>query len=252
MGPLTTAELRILFSQVENFSREIGALRAEKNISLSSPLVSLNPFLDSNGMLHVGGREANSERPYGQQHPLIIHAKHPIAALIIRSEHLRLLHAGSSLLIASLSRRYHLVKGCSLVRSITRACVVCRRGSRLQPQMMGQLPAERVAIGSVFEKVGIYYAGPVYTKIGSTRKPTIVKSYVAVFVSLDLSVKAVHLEAVSDLTTEAFLACLRRFAARRGKPTVIWSDHMAPTSLAQHVSWQSCISFSTSVRQRKP
>ena len=229
VGPLTTAELRraedywILFSQVENFSREIGALRADKSILLSSPLVSLNPFLDSNGMLRVGGRETNSERPYGQQHPLIVHAKHPIAALIIRSEHLRLLHAGPSLLIALLSRRYHLVKGRSLVRSITRACVVCRRGSRPQPQMMGQLPAERVAIGSVFEKVGIDYAGPVYTKIGSTRKPTIVKSYVAVFVSL--SVKAVHLEAVSDLTTEAFLACLRRFAARRGKPTLIWSDH---------------------------
>jgi len=53
--------------------------------------------------------------------------------------------------------------------------------------------------------------------------PTIVKAYVAVFVSL--SVKAVHLEAVSDLTAEAFLACLRRFIARRGKPQSIWSDH---------------------------
>ena len=45
----------------------------------------------------------------------------------------------------------------------------------------------------------------------------------AVFVSL--SVKAVHLEAVSDLTAEAFLACLRRFVARRGKPDLMWSDH---------------------------
>ena len=39
-----------------------------------------------------------------------------------------------------------------------------------------------------------------------TRRPTIVKAYVAVVVSL--SVKAVHLEAVSDLTAEAFLACM--------------------------------------------
>jgi hypothetical protein len=30
---------------------------------------------------------------------------------------------------------------------------------------------------------------------------------------------------VSDLTTDAFIACLRRFVARRGKPTLIWSDH---------------------------
>ena len=49
------------------------------------------------------------------------------------------------------------------------------------------------------------------------------KSYVCVFVSL--SIKAVHLELVSDLSTEAFIACLRRFIARRGKPSLIWSDH---------------------------
>ena len=30
---------------------------------------------------------------------------------------------------------------------------------------------------------------------------------------------------ISDLTTAAFIACLRRFIARRGKPVSIWSDH---------------------------
>lgn len=40
-----------------------------------------------------------------------------------------------------------------------------------------------------------------------------------------VSVKAVHLDVVSDLTSAAFIACLRRFVARRGKPHTIWSDH---------------------------
>ena len=44
-----------------------------------------------------------------------------------------------------------------------------------------------------------------------------------VFVSL--SVKVVHLELVSDLTSEAFIATLRRFISRRGKPSLIWSDN---------------------------
>ncbi len=58
---------------------------------------------------------------------------------------------------------------------------------------------------------------------GHVRKPTIVKAYIGIFVSL--SVKAVHLELVTDLTSDAFIACLRRFIARRGLPTLIWSDN---------------------------
>ena len=52
---------------------------------------------------------------------------------------------------------------------------------------------------------------------------TILKSYMCVFVSM--TVKAVHLELVSDLSADSFTACLRRFVARRGKPASIWSDH---------------------------
>ena len=37
--------------------------------------------------------------------------------------------------------------------------------------------------------------------------------------------KAVHLELVSDLTSEGFIAALRRFVARRGKPHLLWSDN---------------------------
>ena len=44
-----------------------------------------------------------------------------------------------------------------------------------------------------------------------------------VFVSL--TVKAVHLEAVSDLTSKAFIAALRCFIACRGHPSFIWSDN---------------------------
>ena len=67
------------------------------------------------------------------------------------------------------------------------------------------------------------YAGPIAVKYGPVRRPTVIKAYICIFVSL--TVKAVHLESVSDLTTEAFIASLRRFIARRGKPSLIWSDH---------------------------
>ena len=123
-----------------------------------------------------------------------------------------------------MSRRYYILSSRRIVRSITRSCVTCRISSaRPQAQLLGQLPPERVIPGFNFQCVGVDYAGPVLIKSGSVRKPVIVKAYVSVFVSF--TIKAVHLEPVSDLTSAAFIAALRRFVARRGKPRTIWSDN---------------------------
>lgn len=75
---------------------------------------------------------------------------------------------------------------------------------------------------AVFSRVSVDYARPLYLKLGAVWKPTIIKAYVAVFISL--TIKAVHLEIVSSLTTEAFTACLQCFGAHHGKPELIWSD----------------------------
>ena len=85
--------------------------------------------------------------------------------------------------------------------------------------MLGQLSLERVTPGSVFEKGSRLC----WIKYGMACKPITVKAYIYVFVSL--SVKAVHLEEVSDLTSEAFIAALRRFIAHCGYPSLIWSDN---------------------------
>ncbi len=227
---LTTQELSIAethwitASQADCFAEEIQTLKKDRELPNSSCLLPLRPFLDESSVLRVGGREQNSDLPYASQHPIILSGKHAFTSLVIRSEHVRLLHAGPTLLTASIGRRFHILGSRRAVRSITRGCVTCRRNSvKPQAQLMGQLPVERVTPGCIFEKVGVDYAGPIYIKLGKVRKPTLVKAYICLFVSL--SVKAVHLELVSDLTTDAFVASLRRFVARRGKPSLIWSDH---------------------------
>ena len=60
-------------------------------------------------------------------------------------------------------------------------------------------------------------------KIGTTRRPTYCKAYVAIFVSL--ATESCHTELVSNFTAETFLTALRRFVSRRGKPIQIWSDN---------------------------
>ena len=96
----------------------------------------------------------------------------------------------------------------------TRKCVICHRtAARPQTQWFGHMPMERITPDLVFDKIGLDYAGPLYIKYGFTRRPTIVKAYVCIFIFL--SVKAVHLELVSDLTSEVFIACLQRFIPKR-------------------------------------
>ena len=86
---------------------------------------------------------------------------------------------------------------------------------------MGQFPFKRTSPDSMFERVSVNYA--ILHQVCIVHKPTIVKAYACIFVSL--SVKAVHLELVSDLTSKGFIACLRHFIAHRGKTSLIWSDH---------------------------
>ena len=222
---IASAENQLLMSsQADHFQSEITALQAGIGIDRSSCLISLNPFLDSSQLLRVGGRQELSRKPYDRIHPIILHGKHPLVRLIVRAEHILLMHGGPTLIIANLSRRFHIIGGRKIVRSIIRQCIQCKKVSAIPlTQKMGNLPIERITPDRPFANVGVDYAGPFHVKYGYVRKPTIVKAYACVFVSL--SIKAVHIELVTDLTTEAFIACLRRFIARRGRPTLIMSDN---------------------------
>ena len=84
-------------------------------------------------------REQNSRQAYGSQHPLIMHAKHAVAKTADPFEHIRLLHAGPSLFLVSLSRHFHLVRGHSLIRSITRSAITsaarCQRNHLISARL---------------------------------------------------------------------------------------------------------------------
>nr|XP_041630739.1 uncharacterized protein LOC121502075 [Drosophila kikkawai] len=87
---------------------------------------------------------------------------------------------------------------------------------------MGNLPADRVTQARPFFNSGVDYCGPIWIhhKLRGKRPD---KAYIAVFCCF--ATKAVHLELVSDLTTDAFLAALRQFLGRRGKCQTIHCDN---------------------------
>ena len=88
---------------------------------------------------------------------------------------------------------------------------------------MGMLPASRTTPAPPFHRTGVDFAGPFVIRQGHTRRPVLIKTYAAVFTCL--TTKAVHLDLCSSLSTEDFMATLRRFTARRGCPAEIYSDN---------------------------
>lgn len=228
--PLSVSELSKaktwIFKQVQAkmFPDAVETLKQGKPLPLSNSLRPINPFLDADGLLRVGGRLSQSHKAYQSHHPLILHGKHHLTSLIIQSEHRRLCHAGHKLTLGSLQDLNHIVGARRAVRKWTRQCVVCQRASpKITTQLMGQLPAARVLPTFANEKVSVDYAGPLTLKVGTIRRPTYCKAYAAIFVCL--ATESCHIELVSDLTADAFLAALRRFVSQRGKPSQIWSDN---------------------------
>lgn len=88
---------------------------------------------------------------------------------------------------------------------------------------LGNLPSARVCPATPFSITGIDFCGPFHVKEKKHRNRGRVKVYICVFICM--SMKAVHLEVISDLSTEGFLAALRRFIARRGRPEHVYSDN---------------------------
>ncbi|XP_066581254.1 uncharacterized protein [Prorops nasuta] len=88
---------------------------------------------------------------------------------------------------------------------------------------MGNLPKSRVCEAIPFENTGVDYCGSFFMKERKLRNRAKIKVNVCVFVCM--SIKAVHLELVSDLSAEGFLAALRRFVSMRGVPRNIFSDN---------------------------
>lgn len=187
-------------------------------------LRSLSPILNSVGLLAVGGRLSQSPLPESSKHPVLLPKTAHLTKLLIDHYHQLTLHGGPKVVQSLLQRFYWIIGARNLIRNHLSKCIKCIRMKPLFHQpMMADLPVSRFAQGRAFLNVGVDLAGPFSLKSGPRRNSPIVKSYFAIFICM--SVKAIHLELLSSLSTPCFLAALDRFIGRRGLPSNIFSDN---------------------------
>ncbi|XP_043064457.1 uncharacterized protein LOC122320328 [Drosophila ficusphila] len=207
-----------------SFSSDLHLLQRGKAVANSSTLRTLSPMVCKNGLLRVGGRLSNSLLPEEIKHPIILPKHHRISLLILEHEHRIHLHPGVTALFVIVRQQYWIVGARNMIRKLTHACLKCfRQRHKTTDQYMADLPAVRVRQAYPFENTGCDYAGPLLLKVHKGRNPRKEKGYICLFVCLVTS--AIHLELATDLSTDTFLAALRRFTSRRGKCTHIFSDN---------------------------
>ncbi|XP_035220570.1 uncharacterized protein LOC118193572, partial [Stegodyphus dumicola] len=127
------------------------------------------------------------------------------------------------------------------IRSVVKQCVRCKRFSAKPPTTAPiQLPLDRVRDAFAFEVTGIDLCGPLILK--NKNKTWVVLFTCAVY-------RCVHLELVTSVSTECFIQAFRRFIARRGRPSTVYSDNgtnfVGTSALLKKVDWVKVIAQET-------
>ncbi|XP_074028529.1 uncharacterized protein [Leptinotarsa decemlineata] len=204
------------------FHSEISSLLSGKVLEKS--LRKLNLFLDTNGLLRVGGRLTHSKLTYDKRHPLLLPSKHRLTDLIIESVHCQYFHPGFQTLYFLLLQKYWILSAKRTIRKKLSKCLTCWKQNPIPSRApMGNLPPLRVSQIKPFSCIGIDFGGPYSITLGRHRGAKTHNAYICLFVCF--ATKALHLELATDLTSETFLAALRRLIARRGRVTKIFSDN---------------------------
>ena len=185
-----------------------------------SSLHKLDPFLDSQGILRVGGRLRNASLPFEIKVLVILPRSSHVTTLIIRYFHEKIKHQGRGMTLNEIrANGYWIVGGTSAVGSYIWSCVVCRKmRSAVIEQKMADLPEDRVEPAPPFSFCAVDYFGPFSIKEGRKQ----MKRYGVLFTCL--ASRAVHLETSTSLETDAFINALRRFICRRGPVRQLRSD----------------------------
>ena len=105
--------------------------------------------------------------------------------------------------------------GRKTVKSVITKCGRYRFDSKRLNTPLTSLPRNRVKDAATFQVTGIHLFGLLFLR-------KLVKVWVAIFTCAIYRV--VHLELVTSFNTDSVTRAFRRFIARRGRPTTVYTD----------------------------
>lgn len=117
----------IHFVQHQHFDGEFQKLSSKSVVKRSSKLCKLDPFIDEEGILRVGGRLRRANLSDKTKHPIILPKDSRISYLIILDIHKKIGHLGKNWILARLREKYWIIGANTIIKSIVSKCVICRK-----------------------------------------------------------------------------------------------------------------------------
>ena len=220
---LENSEQGLLYlTQAESFQAEKSNLLKSIPLSKTSKIVRLSPFIGPNGLLRASGRKRLLETAtFDVKHPFLLDVRHILVRLLLEHSHSQHCHQGVDYLRALVQQRFAVVKLRAVLRTIVSRCLTCRkRKAETLTPIMSDPPRKRLAfIEPPFLNTGIDYFGPFFVSM----KRSTEKRWGFLFTCL--TTRAFHFEVVPNMDTSSCVMGIERFCARRGIPSVIWSDN---------------------------
>ncbi|XP_066958131.1 uncharacterized protein [Macrobrachium rosenbergii] len=164
------------------------------------------------------GRLEYSDLCYESKHPIILPSTH-IVKTLVRFQQVLLKHSGASTLVSTLRNGYWIVRLRRIAKTLCREFVTCRRyDSKACSQPVAPLPELKVKPAPPFSVTGLDFAGSLFCVDLPSKKLYILLFTCAV-------IRSVHLELTDSLSMPDYLLAIRRFTARRGLPSIFYSDN---------------------------
>jgi hypothetical protein len=216
-------------SQQFHFPEEFDRLQNQLSIPEKSKLDIYSPYLDKEvNLIKSDSRLRMSGLPEEMKTSIILPKNCPIVEKYILDQHIMHQHAKTGYLHALLKQKFILPQGRNQIKKSIRTCT---KRKCVEPTQLGQqeapLPSLRIDNPAPFLNVAVDLFGPliVHHKCGLKDCPHEKERKIHVALFTCFHSRAVHLEAVENTGTEAFLNAFRMFTSRRGIPEQIYSDN---------------------------
>ena len=225
-APVTGSEMQnaekilVKHTQSSCYKAEIQSLINSGEVKSNSSLRKLNPLINHDGLLVVGGRLKHANLPMRVKHPYLLPASHKLSKMLVLDRHNET-HLGVEWLITDLRSTFWITKVRPLIKAIKHNCNVCKKlYAPTYHQKMGDLLGlQSEPSRPAFSHTGLDIFGPFYIKQGRAQ----VKRYGCIYTCL--TTRAIHLEILQSLESDSFINGFSRFIARRGCPEKVFSDN---------------------------